>query len=35
VVDELARELIEGHGLGLVLRPNESTPGDDWASAAE
>jgi len=26
VVDELARELIEGHGLGLVLRPYESTP---------
>jgi intracellular multiplication protein IcmB len=23
VVDELARELIEGHGLGLVLRPYE------------
>jgi len=35
VVDELARELIEGHGLGLVLRPYESTPDDDWASAAE
>jgi hypothetical protein len=23
VVDELARELIEGHGLGLMLRPYE------------
>jgi intracellular multiplication protein IcmB len=35
VVDELARELIEGHGLGLVLRPYEGARGDDWASAEE
>ena len=32
VVDELARELIEGHGLGLVLRPYEGARDDDWAS---
>jgi intracellular multiplication protein IcmB len=33
VVDELARELIEGQGLGLVLRPYERT--DDLPVAAE
>jgi len=35
VVDELARELIEGHGLGLVLRPHERTARNDLATAAE
>jgi hypothetical protein len=35
VVDELARELIEGQGLGLVLRPHEGTAGNDLPSAAE
>ena len=35
VVDELARELIEGHGLGLVLRPHEGTASNDLATAAE
>ena len=35
VVDELAREMIEGHGLGLMLRPYEGVPREDWASAAE
>jgi intracellular multiplication protein IcmB len=35
VVDELAQELIEGHGLGLVLRPHEQTAGADLRDAAE
>ena len=35
VVEELASELIEGHGLGLVLRPYESSANDDLAIAAE
>ncbi|HTT79926.1 MAG TPA: ATP-binding protein, partial [Stellaceae bacterium] len=35
VVDELAHELIEGHGLGLVLRPHEQTAGADLGNAAE
>ena len=35
VVEELASELIEGHGLGLVLRPYEGSHDDDLAIAAE
>jgi hypothetical protein len=35
VVEELASELIEGHGLGLVLRPYEGSSNDDLAIAAE
>jgi len=35
VVDELARELIEGYGLGLGLRPHEGTASNDLATAAE
>ncbi len=35
VVDELARELIEGTGLGLVLRPYEAAVNDDLPIAAE
>ena len=35
VVDELARELIEGHGLGLVLRPYEHVACADLPVAAE
>ena len=35
VVDELARELIAGHGFGLVLRPYEGTAGNDLATTAE
>ena len=35
VVDELADELIRGHGLGLVLRPYEHAVDDNMAIAAE
>jgi len=35
VVDELACELIEGHGLGLVLRPYEHAARDDLRVAAQ
>ena len=35
VVDELARELIEGHGLGLVLRSHDGAANDDLPLAAE
>jgi intracellular multiplication protein IcmB len=35
VVDELADELIRGHGLGLVLRPYEQNDDRGLASAAE
>jgi intracellular multiplication protein IcmB len=35
VVDELARELINGYGLGLVLRPHEETGHETLAPAAE
>ena len=35
VVDELADELIRGHGLGLVLRPHEQAANDHLAMAAE
>ena len=35
VVDELADELIGGHGLGLVLRPHEAEPDRELPVAAE
>ena len=35
VVEELARELIEGHGLGLVLRSYDGAANDDLPVAAE
>jgi len=35
VVDELADELIRGHGLGIVLRPHEHPANDDLQAAAE
>jgi len=35
VVEELASELIEGHGLGLVLCPYEGSATEDLAIAAE
>ena len=35
VVDELADELIRGHGLGLVLRPHENTADHELPIAAE
>src|SRR5208283_4153486 len=35
VIDELACELIDGHGLGLVLRPHETEDLPDVAMAAE
>ena len=35
VVEELAIELIEGHGLGLVLRPHEGSANEGLAVAAE
>ena len=35
VVDELARELIEGHGVGLVLRSYDGAANDDLPVAAE
>ena len=35
VVDEVADELIRGHGLGLVLRPHEAPLNDDLLMAAE
>jgi hypothetical protein len=35
VVDELADELIRGHGLGLVLRPYESAEDRELPVAAE
>ena len=35
VVDEVADELIRGHGLGLVLRPHEASFNDDLPMAAE
>jgi intracellular multiplication protein IcmB len=35
VIDELADELIRGHGLGLVLRAFEEPANDDFATAAE
>ena len=35
VVDELADELIRGHGLGLVLRPHEQRDEDERPLAAE
>jgi hypothetical protein len=35
VVEELASELIKGHGLGLMLRPYEGSATDDLAMAAE
>jgi intracellular multiplication protein IcmB len=34
VVDELASELIEGRGLGLVLRPHDESPPPSRAAAA-
>ncbi len=35
VVDELADELVRGHGLGLVLRPHEDATNEDTSIAAE
>jgi len=35
VVDELADELIRGHGLGLVLRPYENPQDHELPVAAE
>jgi intracellular multiplication protein IcmB len=35
VIDELAAELIEGRGLGLVLRPHDGPPTNRVLMAAE